>query len=233
MTRPKALFWLYMLGIHAVALVAAVCLYQGRAAGPAAPDASKAHYDRMLTYHLRLDASVPEGTTVFVGDSTIQSLYASAVTLRAVNFGVGSDTTAGVAKRIGRYTCIPNAATVILAIGIVDLLIGRETEGILADYRMILDAIPSNVDVIMVAVLPTDERVGGKRVNDRIGRLNQWLRVEAGARSQCTFVDLSGALADPTGNLSADYHVGDGIHLNSRGYAIMIEGLRKALGTGP
>ena len=45
----------------------------------------------------------------------------------------------------------------------------------------------------------------------------------------CQFIDLTEKLKDTEGNLSPQYHEGDGIHLNSKGYSIYNETLKASL----
>ena len=79
------------------------------------------HYRQMLGFHRHIDACVPKGAVLFIGDSFIQSMCVAAITEKAVNFGIGGDTTEGVLKRLPRYTSIKRARAIVLAIGYNDL----------------------------------------------------------------------------------------------------------------
>jgi lysophospholipase L1-like esterase len=188
-----------------------------------------AYYDRITTYHFRMDGNVPDGATLFIGDSITQGLATSAVANRAVNYGIGSDTTLGVLNRIRGYESLNRADAVVLAIGVNDLS-RRSDEKIVANYEKILGSIPEEIPVVVSAILPVDERV--QRVNfenKRISQVNQLLRELALKYDNVTFSDAGSSLRSSDNNLKSDFHVGDGVHLSSAGYQVWIRELRQAL----
>jgi len=192
------------------------------------------HYHRMLTSHLRMDGSIPAGSVIFVGDSLTQGLCVSAITEASVNYGIGSDTTAGVLQRLPKYHAIKECRAVVLAIGINDLQ-RRSDDEILHNYSKIISAIPSSTPVIVSSILPVDERINPtfKGYNARLHWLNVAIRKLLEANGNCHFVDTGPNLVDPGGNLDAIYHVGDGVHLSTRGYSLWIADLKACLTTIP
>jgi len=83
------------------------------------------------------------------------------------------------------------------------------------------------------AALPIVERIYTPRSvvkNARIAEFNRLLKTLCLQHSQCIFVDAGNRLADQTGNLSAAFQAGGGIHLNAAGNRIWIGELRKAIG---
>ena len=206
-------------------LVAGILLVSPVFAEEPAPDITD-HYRRMMTYHNYMDGNVPDGAVLFIGDSITQGLCVAAVCERAVNYGIGSDTTVGVLERLPAYGSMERAAAVVMAIGVNDLS-RRENEAILENYSRIIATIPATVPVLFSAVLPLDERV--ERIsegrNARIRLLNAGLKTLCEEHTRCRFVDATQALADDTGSLSPAYHVGDGVHLNTLGYTQWIDKL--------
>jgi lysophospholipase L1-like esterase len=194
---------------------------------PVVPEITE-HFKEMIKYHKRMDPNVPDGAVIFIGDSITQGLYVSAVTTHSVNYGIGSDTTIGVLKRLPTYHSLERASVCVMAIGVNDLQ-RRENEEILKNYSLILQAVPPHLPLILNAVLPVDERVRDDLagMNRRIRTLNRSLKALCKAESaKCTFVDPGRKLMDPSGNLKAKYQVGDGIHLNGFGNAIWIQELK-------
>jgi len=106
------------------------------------------HFKRMAKYHERIDSNVPSGSAIFIGDSITQGLCVSAVFTPSVNYGIGSDTTLGVLKRLPKYESLNRASMVILEVGINDLK-RRKDEEILSNYSSILKLIPSHMPVII------------------------------------------------------------------------------------
>ncbi|MFN3188828.1 MAG: GDSL-type esterase/lipase family protein [Candidatus Paceibacteria bacterium] len=188
-----------------------------------------AYYDRITTYHFRMDGNVPDGATLFIGDSITQSLATSAIANLSVNYGIGGDTTLGVLNRIRKYNSLTSADAVVLAIGVNDLRL-RSNEEIVYNYKNILDSLPENIPVVVSAILPVDERV--QRVNfenKRILKLNTLLHDLVREYGNVSFSDAGSLLRDSDNNLKSDFHVGDGVHLSSDGYQVWIRELKRAL----
>jgi lysophospholipase L1-like esterase len=159
---------------------------------------------------------------LFVGDSFIQGMCVSAIVDKAVNLGIGGDTTVGLLKRLPTYASIPSARAIVLAVGGNDLR-ERDNVQIVENYRQILSVIPENVAVLFCSVLLRDERCRPERFNSRIAELNRFAAEICSSMANCHFVDLAERLKDTDGNLSHNCHEGDGIHLNCHGYRICNE----------
>jgi len=188
-----------------------------------------AYYDLITTYHFRMDGNVPEGASLFIGDSITQGLATSAIANLSVNYGIGTDTTLGVLNRVPKYKSLSRAGSVVLAIGVNDLR-RRSNEEIVTNYKDILDSLPENIPVVVSAILPVDERVQGVNFeNKRISRVNKLLLELVGEYDNVTFSDAGKALRGLDNNLKLDFHVGDGVHLSSDGYQVWIRELRQAL----
>jgi len=193
-----------------------------------APELS-VYYERIATYHSRIDGNVPEGASLFIGDSITQGLATSAIANLSVNYGIGSDTTLGVLNRIPRYKSVSRAGSIVLAIGVNDLR-RRSNEEIVTNYEDILGLLPEDTPVVVSAILPVDERV--QRVvpsNKRILRVNKLIRELVRKYNNVTFSDAGGGLRGSDNNLKSNFHVGDGVHLNYEGYQVLIRELRRTL----
>lgn len=193
-----------------------------------APELSS-YFDRITTYHFRMDGNVPDNATIFIGDSITQGLATSAIARLSVNYGIGSDTTLGVLNRVRKYESLTRANAIVLAIGVNDLS-RRSDEQIITNYKDILDSLPKNIPVVVSAILPVDERIQAvSSENKRIIRVNILLDELTRAYDAVTFSDAGSLLRGSGNNLKSDFHVGDGVHLNSEGYQIWIQELRHAL----
>lgn len=197
------------------------------------PDITE-HYRRMMIYHKYMDGSVPEGAVLFIGDSITQGLCVIAVHALAVNYGIGSDTTVGVLERLPVYQSMERAAAVVIAIGVNDLS-RRDNAAILENYKKIMAAVPPQIPLLFSAVLPLDERdkPDEEKKNGRIRELNQGLEALCAQDARCVFLDSTPSLIDESGNLNPAYHTGDGVHLNTAGYALWIRDLRKKMDALP
>ena len=187
------------------------------------------HYKRMLVYHEREDKSAKKGAVLFFGDSITQGLATSAVAPYSENFGIGQDTTYGLLNRIGKYTSIKNASAIFIEIGVNDIQY-RGNDEIADNYRRILNKLPAGTHVCVSSILPVDERIGNKiPSSSRIFEINKLIKNAASSIGGVRYFDSSDRMVDESGNLRADFHVGDGVHLNQSGYGVWIEDMKKCL----
>lgn len=183
----------------------------------------------LLAYHDRLDASLPPGMVLFFGDSLTQSLCVSCVTSDAINYGIGGDTTEGLLARLPVYQSIQEARANVVAIGLNDLWTRSSTEAA-ETYTLLLDHFPPAVPLVLSAVLPIDEaRAKSPRSNAAIQDLNTTIAALCAERERCSFIDSGDALRGGGDGLDPVFHVGDGVHLNSKGYRVWIDDLRAEL----
>ena len=188
-----------------------------------------AFYKEMISFHQRVDKNVTDGAVIFIGDSLVQGLAVSSIAPKAVNFGIGNDTTEGVIKRLPLYSSLGGAKTIVLSIGINDLK-NRKIEAIVKSYRKILQLLPASVPVLLNAILPVDERVKKRRhLNSRIRRLNEQIKKLSEQHTNIRFLDMTALLTNEDGNLLKKYHVGDGLHLNASGNIVWIQALTHSI----
>lgn len=217
-------FFLWMVLLRSDFVGVAMWRLGGRDMSPS----SERTYRTTRLFHDRVDGCVPIGSVLFFGDSHVQGLCVSAVAKRAVNFGVGKDSTAGLRERIARYSSTSRARAIVLAIGINDIRSGRDSD-VCKNVRAIVMNLPKHVPVVISAVLPIDERVKGVCLNERVIAVNRSLRLFCDSSERCSFVDSGSALTDESGNLRKDCHGGDGLHLSTYAYRIWISDIRRAL----
>ncbi len=188
---------------------------------------SNRYHNETLAFQLRIDRNLTGSYAIFFGDSHVQGLAVQELAIPSVNFGIGSDTTQGVLQRLPLYESIDDALLIYLAIGFNDL---KDTadEDILQNFRVILESLPHNKVVALSLILPIDEEffIHTDVTNSRINQLNRSLEELQYAYSNVEVVMPGGKLVNHNGNLNRQYHIGDGIHLNSLGYAVMIDYLK-------
>lgn len=231
----RRIWWGYLAFLHAIVLMACwktdLLPRFGRRMGmlPPLPPTPAQHsfYQRMRSYHAAMDAHVPDGSVLFLGDSHVQGLCVTALTSNAVNFGIAGDTTAGLLDRLPHYPSLSRCRMVVLAIGVNDFDSFTNAE-VLKNYRRLLEMVP--VPIIVSAILPIDEREHPPLTgyNARIRDFNRDLAELCRERPQCKLINAGAQLMDAEGQLAPANHVGDGVHLSPAGYAIWIAALRTA-----
>lgn len=187
------------------------------------------YYRDSRTVLERMDKNVPDGATIFLGDSLTESFAVSNAAAEAINFGIAGDSVGGLAQRLSDYQSLEKARAVVLLIGTNDAAFEFEDEQMAASLNELSSRLPSRPALLWYAVPPVDPRIDKTRLPERIRRINLRIKELCAARNNCRFIDLTESLADESGNLKSDYHIGDGYHFNERAYRIWTDSLKTQL----
>ncbi len=182
------------------------------------PSVSQEQLEQTLTgLQLRGDSMVRAGDTLLFGDSHLHAVP-SARFGNAVNYSIGGETAEHLARRIGRYSSIQRAANIVILTGRNDLAAKTPATAIESSIARVLAQIPPTVNVTLVEIPPAveaDTEIEARR------ETNRRYRDQCGERVRCRFVTLK-QLEDPQGRLQPQFDAGDGVHLNSIGYELML-----------
>jgi lysophospholipase L1-like esterase len=187
------------------------------------------YYEQMVKYHKRIDACVPEGAVIFVGDSFIQGLCVTEVAKDGINYGIGNDTTEGVLARLPIYTSLTHARAVVFAVGDNDLRQGRSEAEVAVNYQKIVAQVPKTVPIFFCSIVPCVEEPQFVEINRGIESLNRSLKELCASQPRCHLMDLRPAFNDAHGCLQREFAEEDGVHLNGQGYRLCIERVREVL----
>lgn len=179
---------------------------------------------RLRAHDRRLDASAPAGATILLGDSNVQGLNGSRVGACTVNLGIGGETSAQLAVRVGDYASLERAAVIVVLTGLNDVLRGRAAD-LAASLRRLLAALPPGTPLLLTS-LPrlAPASPAGRAHGDAVARANEIIATLCRARPGCRLVDLHHAMTAPAALMEAD-----GIHLNPAGQALWVGLLRQEL----
>ena len=231
----KILLTAYLVVVHVLLVAACISTdFLPRVAAKlhlSAPPPSEAELmmSVMRTVHSQVDATVPEGATLFLGDSITMFFATSALAAHAVNYGIGWQRTDQLIDSMDRYQSMARAARVVVTIGTNDLLQHR-SHGIESRYRAILAKIPAHASIVMSSIPP----LGNSLFRDQGIAVDDVRRVVASAQAaceadhRCRFVNTYEALSvhghPVPGALRAD-----DIHLTPQGYARWFAAMRPAM----
>ena len=222
--RPSKLIICYLVFLH---LLVVYGLYHYGIESPPPNLPPNPYYDSFKLLLAELDGKMSPGGTVFLGDSITQLLPVKSLSPDAVNFGIGGDSAKGLAERVGSYKSLETAKVLVIQIGTNDVLSGAP--GYEQDFTRLAEALPAAPVIYWYAVPPLDGTIEKRANLNRIKDLNKLIENLCRARAKCVFVDLTGKYSDGLGNLRTEFHIGDGIHLNAKGYEIWIQSLRENL----
>ena len=185
---------------------------------------------RLREAHRNMDASIPAGVTIFLGDSITMSLATPAVVPNSINFGIGWQRSDQLIKSMESYSSIKRARRIVITIGTNDLLQGREN-GIESRYQMLLKKIPGSIDIVMSSVPPIGNVnfYGVHKVADaNVKAVVASARRACAEDGRCRFVDAYSALTS-NGLPIEGVLLPDQIHLTPKGYALWINALRQQI----
>lgn len=219
-TLMRILSWGYIVALHLVLAVLllktdAIEKIERRLGIWETPEMDHVWFNQ-LAFHRRIDAQLPPGVLVFLGDSLTQGFDISRFGRPAVNYGIGNDTTVSMLARLENYHTIATSSAVVLLIGVNDLKL-RPPEEIAQNLAQLVRRIAGSTQLIAIGLLPVDEAKLGEGRNNVLRQINTELARACAGTRRCRYVDAWPVLA-PGSNLLADYHDGDGLHLTSAGY---------------
>jgi lysophospholipase L1-like esterase len=167
---------------------------------------------------------------IFIGDSITNMLSVESI-FNAVNFGISGDTVQRMKKIIGTYSNLERKI-IVLALGIND--IPRDTEELFNDYKELVSNIPKSSKILVSSILPIDESIFYKhwkvrKTNKQINNVNKKLKEFAGKTENVFYFDTGKLLRNKDRELISNFHKGDGIHLNNKGYKQWVIGLKNAI----
>ena len=166
-----------------------------------------------------------QSNLIFLGDS-LTDFHDWSAFGEHHNGGIAGDTTDGLLGRL-HYTLQKQPETLVLMIGINDLLQGQSIENIKQNYASILEEIEDVETVVILSVLPVRMVPETAGINNDIRELNTYLQQES-QKKEYTYVDLYALMADEKGGLQERY-TSDGVHLTPSAYLLWEEALQMVL----
>lgn len=179
-------------------------------------------YESMLVFQQSVDASLPDGTVVFLGDSITQGLANVAVAPNSINYGIGGQSTSQLHDALRYYRSLPRAKAIVLTIGINDFLQHGE-RGVQQRLAQIAQALPSHVPLVWNAIMPV---APGEVDMQALIQANEEIKRQCAQRPQCTFVNTWPILSDQAGHIHPSHYQPDGVHLSPEGYRAWIAALK-------
>jgi lysophospholipase L1-like esterase len=178
---------------------------------------------------------IEKGGIIFLGNSIAQfgnwkKLLGDS---SALNRGIGGDNTFGVLDRLNDIMA-RQPHKFFLEVGINDISqdipVNIIVDNILTIVKKVKEKSPAT-EVYVVSILPTNDRVKNEypaayNKNKQVKMVNADVRKRARATG-FTYVDLNKVFSDTNGKLIEQYAEPDGLHLNTKGYAVWVAVLKK------
>lgn len=163
---------------------------------------------------------------VFFGNSLTNGLCVESL-FNGVNMGVSGETIRNAKEKIGSIQNLENKR-IVISFGIND--IPANTREIMKDYEEFISYLPESSTIYLSSVLPLNEDAFNEKIKDQktnwqIKELNEEIEKFCIDKPNVFFVNASKYLSDSSGELSNEFHLGDGLHLNEHGNLLWAKGL--------
>lgn len=175
---------------------------------------AKAPYQTFYDYKLQEFEAMKQSGLVFLGDSlTMRHNWSN---FGASNMGIDGDTTAGV---LSRMHLASEAKTIVLMIGVNDILNQIPLVRIQSNYTKILKKFSHDQKIYILSLLPVIDTAQTRKINQDIRTLNKWLQIQA-EEYGFEFIKLYPEFLDKQGKGLKEDLTTDGIHLTSKAYKL-------------
>lgn len=226
----------YIIAVHVLLAVLVFktnfLVLAGKTLGMVPPEEWTTSFLRQVLQQAAEDTDVPPHAVILVGDSLIAELPATAIDRRAVNYGLGGDTTHTLLARLPVLRGIATSRAVVLGVGVNDLKY-RPVHQIEQDYARLLTRLSTVRMVLAVPVLPVIESGNAARRrpylrNTTIAILDRGLSRLCAQQTNCRFLNIR-PFVTATDRISL--YGNDGWHLSAAGANELARLIRNALST--
>jgi lysophospholipase L1-like esterase len=173
-------------------------------------------WSELNTAYLRRNTQIQTPHVYLFGSSHIAGLYVHPSAKPIENYGIGGETSSGLAHRLPMYN-IQHNDTVVIQVGGNDFNLFSATKS-LDYYKVIINRARSASRVIWISLLPVSEDYASESVLTRIKKTNIFINNLCEQYNNCHFLDADPLLADNKGILWSNLASDDHIHLNLDGY---------------
>jgi len=159
-----------------------------------------------------------------IGDSIVRDLPADMIFTRGLNLGLGGIRTGDIARILAAYPSLNSTSAIVLSIGINDLCVDRIDDAEFSRrIRKLSRVLPREPRLLWISIAPVGASASSAACPigpDQITRANAAIAAECALLPTCRYVNIYTDLVEANGYLKDDFHLGDGVHLNRRGYQI-------------
>ena len=160
---------------------------------------------------------------VFLGDSlTMRHNWSD---FKASNMGIDGDTTAGI---LSRMHLVSQAETIVLMIGVNDILNQTPLVKVQSNYTKILRKFPHDQNIYILSLLPVIDAAQTRKINQDIRTINKWLEIQA-KEYGFEYINLYPEFLDTDKKGLKEELTNDGIHLTPKAYRLWSTILRERL----
>ncbi|MDF3983024.1 SGNH/GDSL hydrolase family protein [Luteibacter sp. PPL201] len=208
----------------------------GLAFGAAARDNDHARWEPDIRAFEATDRATPppRNAVLFVGSSSIRmwtSLAHDFPNYRVINRGFGGSDLDDATAFADRIVTPYHPVAIVLYAGDNDLEGGDTPAKVRDDFAAFVARVRQAQPDVPIAFLSIKPSVARVALLAKVAQANDLIRDWAGRQKDVTFLDVAPAMLDAKGQPRKELFIGDGLHMNPKGYALWIAQVRPWLAT--
>ena len=164
----------------------------------------------------------PDGV-LFIGSSSIRmwkTLKQDFPGLPVINRGFGGSQIADSNHFAGRIVHPYKPRQIVLYAGDNDVAGGKSPERVLADFQQFLKTVRAKLPKVRVSFIAIKPSLSRWKLSGKMAMANSLVRDACGKDKRLDYIDIWQPMLDDNGKPRPDLFLGDGLHLNAKGYAL-------------
>ena len=164
----------------------------------------------------------PDGV-LFIGSSSIRmwkTLEQDFAGLPVINRGFGGSQIADSNHFAGRIVHPYKPRQIVLYAGDNDVAGGKSPETVLADFQQFLKTVRAKLPKVRVSFIAIKPSLSRWKLSGKMAMANSLVRDACGKDKRLDYIDIWQPMLDDNGKPRPDLFLGDGLHLNAKGYAL-------------
>ena len=164
----------------------------------------------------------PDGV-LFIGSSSIRmwkTLEQDFPGLPVINRGFGGSQIADSNHFAGRIVHPYKPRQIVLYAGDNDVAGGKSPETVLADFQQFLKTVRAKLPKVRVSFIAIKPSLSRWKLSGKMAMANSLVRDACGKDKRLDYIDIWLPMLGDNGKPRPDLFLGDGLHLNAKGYAL-------------
>ena len=164
----------------------------------------------------------PDGV-LFIGSSSIRmwkTLEQDFAGLPVINRGFGGSQIADSNPFAGRIVHPYTPRQIVLYPGDTDVAGGKSPETVLADFQQFLKTVRAKLPKVRVSFIAIKPSLSRWKLSGKMAMANSLVRDACGKDKRLDYIDIWLPMLGDNGKPRPDLFLGDGLHLNAKGYAL-------------
>ena len=163
------------------------------------------------------------GGVLFIGSSSIRmwkTIEQDFPGLPVINRGFGGSQIADSNHFAGRIVHPYKPRQIVLYAGDNDVAGGKSPETVLADFQQFLKTVRAKLPKVRVSFIAIKPSLSRWKLSGKMAMANSLVRDACGKDKRLDYIDIWQPMLDDNGKPRPDLFLGDGLHLNAKGYAL-------------